>query len=251
MGVAVSNPWAGLNLAESKGWSRKGSGRGPQQPSRRTAAGARRTSYASSAMQHADAWADEPALRGRLARYLELLYEGASRRNLTRVRPEEAWKRHIEESLSLLPLHSWAAGEVVLDFGSGGGLPGIPLAIALPQVRMVLLERNLAKASFLERCRLELGLERAEVVGRNAEELAREKPHPRADILVSRAAAPPLRLIPQVAPFLKPRGVALLLVGGSVGVSGDLRLLCQRHHLADPEILETGQTRVLRVRSSR
>jgi 16S rRNA (guanine527-N7)-methyltransferase len=202
-------------------------------------------------MHHADAWADEPALRGRLERYLELLYEEASRRNLTRVRREEAWKRHIEESLSLLPLHSWAAGEVVLDFGSGGGLPGIPLAIALPQVRVVLLERNLAKARFLERCLMELSLDGAEVVGRNAEELAREKPHPRADILVSRAAAPPLRLIPQVAPFLKPRGAALLLVGGSVGVSADLRLLCQRHHLADPEIVEAGQTRVLRVRNSR
>ena len=193
----------------------------------------------------------QPSVRAKLERYLELLYESGSRRSLTTVPREQAWKRHIEESASLLPLYPWATGQVVLDFGSGGGIPGIPLAIVLPQVRVLLLERNLTKAGFLERCKAELDLAQVEVVGRNAEELVRERPHPLADIVVSRAAAPVPRLIPLVAPLLKQRGVALLIVGRSAGVSAELRLLCQRQHLADPEIVETEASRVLKLRNER
>lgn len=208
------------------------------------------TGYASWTMKHPAALPLQPAARDRLERYLDLLYEVGASHNLTRVPRQDAWQRHIEESLSLLPLHHWSADEVILDLGSGGGVPGIPLAIAVPQVRVLLLERNLTKAAFLERCRVELGLDQVEVVARNAEEVVREKPHPRVDILVSRAAAPPARLIPLTAPFLNSSGLALLMVGQSVRISLDLRTLCRRHHLTDPEIMDTGLTRILTVRKS-
>lgn len=184
----------------------------------------------------------------RLRPYLDLLYTVQSHRNLTRVPRELAWTRHIEESLSLLPHHPWREGELVLDFGSGGGLPGIPLAIALPEVNFVLLERDLAKAAFLRHCAEALRLESVGVLARDARELGREKDRPLADLIVSRAAAPLQRLLPQLPPLLARHGHALLIVAQAVNLDCATRELCQREGLLDPEILETSCTRILSVR---
>ncbi|MHB8395107.1 MAG: 16S rRNA (guanine(527)-N(7))-methyltransferase RsmG [Candidatus Dormibacteria bacterium] len=180
--------------------------------------------------------------------YLDLLYTAQPHRNLTRVPREQAWARHIEESLSLLPHHEWRDGELVLDFGSGGGVPGIPLAITLPTVRFLLLERDLAKAAFLRQCVEAIGLDAVEVLARDARELGREQGHPRAHLIVSRAAAPPPRLLPQLPPLLAEGGRGLLIVGQTVVLDQPLRELCRREGLLDPEIIETNCTRILRVR---
>ena len=183
----------------------------------------------------------------RLRAYLDLLYTAEPHRNLTRVPRELAWTRHIGESLSLLPHHPWREGELVLDFGSGGGLPGIPLAIALPEVNFLLLERDLAKAAFLRHCARALRLESVGVLARDARELGRDKDRPRAQLIVSRAAAPPQRLLPQLAPLLDRHGHALLIVSQSVTLDSATRQLCRREDLLDPEILETSCTRILSV----
>ena len=189
--------------------------------------------------------------RARLEAYLDLLYRAGSARNLTRVPREQAWERHVAESLSLVPLRHWHPGEVVLDLGSGGGIPGIPLAVVLPQVRFVLVERTQAKAAFLRWCVAELGLEAVTVEARDALELGRDPAGPRAQVVVSRAAAPLLRLLPLVGPLLRPGGEALLLVGSSVELSPELAGTCARAHLGGPEIVASGGVRVLRVRRRR
>src|SRR5262245_46839905 len=70
-----------------------------------------------------------------LARYLQLLLEVNQQFNLTSIRePDAAWRRHIIDSLTILPgLEHLAAGATVIDVGSGGGLPGVPIAIARPE----------------------------------------------------------------------------------------------------------------------
>jgi 16S rRNA (guanine527-N7)-methyltransferase len=182
-----------------------------------------------------------------LERYLDLLYEENLTLNLTRVPRERAWERHVVESLSLIRLRSWVPGELTLDLGSGGGVPGIPMAIALPQMRLLLLDRDQAKASFLSRCLKALRLDGAEVVARDARELGREPERPRADVLVSRAAAPAPKLLPLVAPLLKEQGEALLLVGESARVDPPLLRTCARLKLSPPELIRAGSVTVLRV----
>ncbi len=186
--------------------------------------------------------------RARLEAYLELLYRGGA--GLTRVARELAWDRHIAESLSLLPLRTWRRGELVLDLGSGGGLPGIPLALMLPELRFVLVERTQVKAAFLRSCAAELGLASVTVLARDALELGRERGAPRADVLVSRAAAPLPRLLPLVAPLLRPGGEALLVVGSSVSLTEEVLGWCRRGRLGDPQIVNADRIRVLRVSRS-
>ena len=113
----------------------------------------------------------------RIEGYLKLLYEANQVMNLTGVRdPADAWMRHVFDSLTLLPWISGLAAEGrdvrILDVGSGGGCPGIPLACILPTTHITLLETTGKKADFLARTAVELGLaevnvlqERAEVAG--------------------------------------------------------------------------------------
>jgi 16S rRNA (guanine527-N7)-methyltransferase len=183
-----------------------------------------------------------------LERYLDLLYDENIRLNLTRVPRQRAWERHVEESLSLLSLRSWSEGELTIDLGSGGGVPGIPLAIARPHLRLLLLDRDQAKAAFLSRCLVELGLAGSAVVARDARELGRVSDRPRADVVVSRAAAPATKLLPLVVPLLKERGEALLLVGESVLIDQRLLRTCARLKLSPPELIRAGSVTVLRLR---
>ena len=110
-----------------------------------------------------------------------------------------------------------SAPECALDIGSGGGLPGIPLAITWPATRVVLLEGREKKAAFLERAVRVLGLKNARVVCERLEEHTR-KGQPVYDALFIRAVAEPYRLVDMIAPCCRPGARWVYFAGGGVDV---------------------------------
>ncbi|PPI85294.1 16S rRNA (guanine(527)-N(7))-methyltransferase RsmG [Marinobacter maroccanus] len=110
----------------------------------------------------------------KLLAFLGLLNKWNRAYNLTAVRDERQMvSRQLLDSLSILP---WVTTDHLLDVGAGGGLPGIPLAIALPDKRFTLLDSNGKKTRFLNQCVLELGLGNVEVIHGRAEDCSPEEP---------------------------------------------------------------------------
>jgi len=184
--------------------------------------------------------------RVRLERYLELLYAESNRLNLTRIQRADAWTRHVEESLDLLPLREWTPGERVLDLGSGGGVPGIPLAIARPQLAVGLIERDRAKAAFLLSCLGQLGLPSVQVLAHDAVEVARGEVFQGADVLVSRAALPAQGMLRLAGRLLRVGGEGLVHVGASVTLSAGARAAAERAGVGELRLESSGRSRLLR-----
>jgi 16S rRNA (guanine527-N7)-methyltransferase len=98
--------------------------------------------------------------------------------------------------------------------GSGGGLPGIPLAIARPDARVTLLEATGKKAAFLERAARGLGLDNVRVLTARAEEAAHDsRERERYDVVVARAVAPLPALVELTLPFVRVGGVLAAVKG--------------------------------------
>ena len=140
-----------------------------------------------------------------LGKYLAALMDVNTRTNLTAIRDaDEAWDRHIFDALTLVPVlgemgrgnedeektpsdledsatSPAGAGEEqetrkrVIDVGSGGGLPGIPLAIAMPGIDFVLLDATKRKTDFIENCAKWLGLTNVTVMNGRAEGVGQDK----------------------------------------------------------------------------
>ncbi|MBD3639719.1 MAG: 16S rRNA (guanine(527)-N(7))-methyltransferase RsmG [Marinobacter sp.] len=109
-----------------------------------------------------------------LLAFLALLNKWNKAYNLTAVRDERVMvSRQLLDSLSILP---WVTTDHLLDVGAGGGLPGIPLAIARPDKRFTLLDSNGKKTRFLNQCVLELGLDNVDVIHGRAEDCRPDQP---------------------------------------------------------------------------
>lgn len=206
----------------------------------------------------------------RLGQYLADLLSANESMNLTAVRDAEAgWRRHVLDSLTLLPaLAQLDEGASVIDVGSGGGLPGMPLAICMPHLRFTLLEATGKKAEFLrvEASRLGLGnvsvvSARAEAAGHDRGERVAEAGRTRRvgghreayDAAVARAVGPMSVIAELTVPFVKLGGVALLIKGQKadeelVEAAGALRLLNAVH--ARTIETPTGRIVVLEKRSA-
>ena len=106
--------------------------------------------------------------------YVQLLLAWTAAINLTAIRdPEAVAREHILDSLAAVRLLETAGLDDLIDLGSGGGAPGIPIAIAMPQARMLLVESVGKKARFLETAVAALGLgERVHVASERSEALA-------------------------------------------------------------------------------
>ena len=144
-------------------------------------------------------------------RYAEVLSETAVERGL--LGPHEAdriWDRHLLNSAAIGELLD--TGERIVDIGSGAGLPGIPLAIARPDLRVVLLEPLLRRSEFLIEVVAELGLDIEVVRGRAEEPSVRERIGER-DAAVSRAVAPLDKLTKWSMPLLRQDGRMLAIKG--------------------------------------
>lgn len=119
----------------------------------------------------------EPAEIERLGAYLGCLLAANKSMNLTAITDaREAWTRHILDSLSLLAATAdLPNGARVIDVGTGGGLPGLPLAIVAPTLRVTLLEATSKKAEFLRAVIARLSLTNTEVAEGRAEVLAHDR----------------------------------------------------------------------------
>ncbi|WP_376738969.1 16S rRNA (guanine(527)-N(7))-methyltransferase RsmG [Pseudomonas luteola] len=118
----------------------------------------------------------------KLLAYMGLLQKWNKAYNLTAVRdPDEMVSRHLLDSLSVVPHIS--AGRW-LDVGSGGGMPGVPLAILFPESTFTVLDSNGKKTRFLTQAKIELGLDNLQVIHSRVEEFT---PDYRFTGIVSRA----------------------------------------------------------------
>ncbi len=163
------------------------------------------------------------AMLEQLARYLALLLEVNQQFNLTAIKDTDtAWRRHIIDSLTLWPLlHDLqqvaGQGAKLMDVGSGGGLPGVVLAVALPQVQVTLLEATGKKAKFLQRCVSELALANTQVVHERAERVGHDRDHrQKYDRVVCRAVGPMRELLEYTLPLVKVGGQLLAMKGAQV-----------------------------------
>ncbi|WPC05146.1 16S rRNA (guanine(527)-N(7))-methyltransferase RsmG [Pseudomonas benzenivorans] len=116
------------------------------------------------------------AQQEQLLAYLALLIKWNKAYNLTAVRdPDEMVSRHLLDSLSVVPFVA-EDGDDWLDVGSGGGMPGIPLAILFPRRRFTLLDSNGKKTRFLTQVKLELKLTNLEVIHSRVEAFTPARP---------------------------------------------------------------------------
>jgi 16S rRNA (guanine527-N7)-methyltransferase len=144
-------------------------------------------------------------------RYAELLGTSGVERGLLGPREvERVWDRHLMNSAAVAELLEH--GERVVDIGSGAGLPGIPLAIARPDLDVALLEPLLRRSEFLKEVVAELGLSVEVVRGRAEESWVRERFGER-DVAVSRAVAALDKLTKWSMPLLRPGGRMIAIKG--------------------------------------
>ena len=152
-----------------------------------------------------------------LGQYLALLVEVNETTNLTRiVDPDDAWPRHILDALQLLALLGELPPEAkVLDVGSGGGLPAIPLAIVRPDLQFTLLEATGKKVEFLSSTAQALGMGNVNVVQDRAENAAAFRGVHRGvyHAVTARAVAPLSTLLELTIPFLVEGGLLLAIKG--------------------------------------
>lgn len=159
---------------------------------------------------------DAPALRAEIApgfadaaeRFVRLLLEANARLNLTRVvEPDAVARLHLLDSLAALPLLP-ASTEHALDLGSGGGVPGIVLALARPSVRWTLVDAVGKKVAALRGFVDALGLRNVEAIAERAESLGRGPLRESFGLVTARACA----ALPVLAEYALP----LLRVGGTL-----------------------------------
>lgn len=171
--------------------------------------------------------------------YLSLLQRWNKAYNLTSVRdPLGMVQRHLLDSLSIAGLLP-AAGRRIADVGSGGGLPGIPLAILFPERTFELLDGNGKKARFLFQVKTELGL--ANMASRHVRAEAWQPEHC-YDVVLSRAFASLADMVSCCAHMLGQHGTMLAMKGqfpeAEIAQLGDAATVLAVHRLEVPGLSE-------------
>lgn len=141
--------------------------------------------------------------------YLQLLVKWNSVYNLTAVRdPSQMVTQHLLDSLAAVPAFANATG--VLDVGAGGGLPGIVLAVARPDLQITLIDTVHKKTAFLTQVKAELNLHNVTVKTGRVEQLQPDSPF---DVITSRAFAELKDFVTWSSHLLSPHGCFLALKG--------------------------------------
>jgi 16S rRNA (guanine527-N7)-methyltransferase len=145
--------------------------------------------------------------------FIKLLEKWNKAYNLTSIRDREDMVRlHLLDSLAILP---FIEGKRVIDIGTGAGLPGIPLAIYLPDIEFTLLDSNAKKTRFVQQAILELKLKNVSVCHNRVEQYHPEKSF---DTVITRAFASLSDIVELTAHLLSKNGVLLAMKGQSPDV---------------------------------
>lgn len=160
---------------------------------------------------------------GQISGFHDFLKSWNAKVNLTTVVTwEQAVERHYLDSAAVTLAYSFEQKSEdqrikVLDVGSGGGFPGVPLKILFPDICLTLLDSVRKKTVFLEKATAHLGLKSVEILGRRAESAAKEKQHRQAyDLVVARAVAE-LRVLAELTlPFCKIGGTVIAIKGENI-----------------------------------
>ncbi|VAW79084.1 16S rRNA (guanine(527)-N(7))-methyltransferase [hydrothermal vent metagenome] len=143
-----------------------------------------------------------------LVEYLQLLAKWNRAYNLTAVRdPKQMVTRHILDSLSIV---KHVKGDFILDIGSGAGLPGIPLALCLPDYDFTLLDSNGKKTRFMTQAVKDLGIDNVSVIKARVEDY---EPDVLFDTVVARAFSSIINLVRESVHLCKPKGQILSMKG--------------------------------------
>jgi len=146
-----------------------------------------------------------------LLNFIKLIEKWNKAYNLTAIRDKEDMVRlHLLDSLTVLP---FVEGRRVIDIGTGAGLPGIPLAICLPQIEFTLLDSNAKKTRFVQQVVLESGLKNVAICHSRAEQY---QPGPVFDTVITRAFASLPDIIELTGHLLAEGGVLLAMKGPDV-----------------------------------
>jgi 16S rRNA (guanine527-N7)-methyltransferase len=181
-----------------------------------------------------------PAL-GLAERYAELLAGPGVEQGL--IGPRETarlWDRHLMNCAAVAELIPHPCS--VIDLGSGAGLPGVVLAMLLPDSRIVLLEPMARRVAFLQECVRVLGLGNAEVCRGRAEDMAGRLV---ADVVTARAVAPLDRLAGLALGLVRPSGLVLAIKGA--GAAQELALaapVLRRLGARDAAVVQAGHGKV-------
>jgi 16S rRNA (guanine527-N7)-methyltransferase len=139
------------------------------------------------------------ALVAALTRFVDLIDAANPVYRLVHADLRRLVTHHVLDSLAAVAaLRRVDPRATVLDVGSGAGLPGVPLALALPESRVTLVERSARRVAFLHHVRRELALPELTIVGRPLAEASLAP----FDVVIWRAVAPLARLLPELRPLL-------------------------------------------------
>jgi 16S rRNA (guanine527-N7)-methyltransferase len=144
--------------------------------------------------------------------YYRELTDWNKRRNLTSITGyEDVQVDHFLDSITIIPaIQKSTRGKNprIIDVGTGAGMPGIPVKVLLPDVRLTLLEATAKKVEFLCHIRRRLGLDDVEIIAGRAEDVAHQEDQREAfDLVLSRAVAPLATLVELTLPFCKTGGI--------------------------------------------
>ena len=166
-----------------------------------------------------------PGFADAVERYVALLLEANLRLNLTRVtEPDAVARLHLLDSLSALPLLDSIAPSAALDLGSGGGVPGLILALARPDIRWTLVDSVGKKCDAMRGFADALGLGSVAVIAERAEILGRDPRHrERYDIVTARACASMPVLVEYALPLIRAGGSLLAWKGALTADDDEIR----------------------------
>lgn len=161
----------------------------------------------------------DAALEAALLRFADLIAAANPVYRLVRADRRRLVTHHLLDCLAAVPaLRRVEPRASVLDVGSGAGLPGVPLALALPECRVTLLERSARRAAFLHHVRRELAVPELTIVDRPLAEAGLAP----FDVVTWRAVAPLAQLLPALRPLLHRASTVALYQGTAATVEREL-----------------------------